>query len=249
MSSHDSGQKKSITEPLVLLFGLIETNNWLALENSFLVEPNRRKLFKYLAGLVAASSRFSNMTILHAVCRFRPPASLVRSIVELCPDAPSSKDSIHRTPLHVAAGTGATQSVIEVLVRAFPMACTMPDQDGRLPLHMACDSSCRLFEDESEGQQRNKPCYGVVSVLLSASPSSALLEDADGVCPTEYALLSDSDIETLYLIQRAARKVLRIKARLDSDRCKQASIVQNDSTSNTTTDVFSSRALMGALPS
>ena len=241
MSSRDSSKyKQNIAEPLVLLFGLIETNNWIALESSFLVEPDRRKHFQYLAGLVAASSRFNNMTILHAVCRFRPPASLVRSIVELCPDSPSSKDSMHRTPLHVAAGTGATQSVIEVLVWAHREACTMPDQDGRVPLHIACDSSCRLFEDEYEGHQKNKPCYGVIKVLLSASPSTAVLEDTDGVCPIEYTLLSNADMETLSLIQRAARKVLRRK---------QASIAQqNDSTSNTPVDVFSPRTLMGALP-
>ena len=236
--------RKSITEPLVLLFGLIETNNWTALEKTFLVEPNRRKHFKYLAGLVAESSRFNNMTILHAVCRFRPPASLVRSIVELCPDAPSSKDSMHRTPLHVAAGTGSTPSVVEVLVDAFPMACIMPDQDGRLPLHMACDSSCRLFEEDgSEEQQINTPSYGVISVLLSASASSALLKDTDGLCPVEYAFLSNSDVETLRLIQCAAQRVWRRNARIDRDRRKEASIA---STANTSTDVFAPRPLLGA---
>lgn len=125
----------------------------------------------------------------------------------------------------------------------------MPDQDGRVPLHMACDSSCRLFEDEFEGQQKNKPCYGVIKVLLSASPSTAVLEDTDGVCPIEYALLSNAEMETLSLIQRAARKVLRRNASRERDRCKQASIAQqNDSTSNTPVDVFSPRTLMGALP-
>lgn len=198
---------KGASSTLVILFRLIEANDWQKLNWMFLADPEGRKTFQYLARVVAKSSSFNGMTILHAIARFNPPSSLVARIIELCPDAPSSQDCMKRTPLHVAAGTGANTSVIKVLSDAHPEANMIQDSDGRTPLHMASDSNCELFED-NRGRHRGLPSYRTIGVLLSANLNSAVLEDEDGMSAIEYVLLSNADMPTVRLIQRAAQKVM-----------------------------------------
>eukprot|EP00579_Thalassiosira_antarctica_P018963 CAMPEP_0201952788 /NCGR_PEP_ID=MMETSP0904-20121228/1427_1 /ASSEMBLY_ACC=CAM_ASM_000553 /TAXON_ID=420261 /ORGANISM="Thalassiosira antarctica, Strain CCMP982" /LENGTH=72 /DNA_ID=CAMNT_0048496571 /DNA_START=29 /DNA_END=244 /DNA_ORIENTATION=+ len=65
---------KSTSTSLVLLFRLIEANDWQKLSNMFLTEPEGAKTFQYLAALIAKSPTFNGMTILHACARFNPPA-------------------------------------------------------------------------------------------------------------------------------------------------------------------------------
>lgn len=199
---------KSASTSLLLLFRLIEANDWQKLRNMFLTEPEGAKTFQYLAALVAKSSSFNGMTILHACARFNPPAILINRMIELCPDAPRSQDCLSRTPLHVAAGTGASSALLKVLVDSYPDACMIQDKDGRTPLHMACDSSCELFEDNRGRTHRPVPTYETIAVLLSASLNSAILEDEDGMSAIEYALCSDADLQTVRLIQKAAQKVM-----------------------------------------
>ncbi|KAL7546086.1 hypothetical protein ACHAWF_009424 [Thalassiosira exigua] len=199
---------RSPSSPLVLLFGLIEANDWKKLNSNFISDPEGAKVFQHLAALVAKSKSFNGMTILHACARFNPPSLLVSRMIELCPDAPSSRDCLNRTPLHVAAGTGASCTVLKVLVDAYPEACTIQDNDGRSPLHMACDSHCELFEDNGESSTRREaPSYRTIGVLLSGSLESAILEDEDGMSAIEYALCSSAELKTIRLLQKAAQKV------------------------------------------
>ena len=199
---------KSTSEALLLLFRLIEANEWNKLYNMYLDKPEDSKTFQYLAKIVAKSSSFNGMTILHAVARFDPPSILVKRIIELCPQAAASRDVLNRTPLHVAAGTGAGSVVIKILVDAYPEACLVQDTDGRTPLHMACDTSTELFEDRRKSMAfRTAPSHRSIGVLLRASLNSAIIEDEDGMSAIEYALCSDADLQTVRLIQKAAQKV------------------------------------------
>mmetsp|Transcript_5876 Transcript_5876/g.8768 ORF Transcript_5876/g.8768 Transcript_5876/m.8768 type:complete len:253 (+) Transcript_5876:226-984(+) len=198
---------KSASSSLVLLFRLIEANDWQEFTSKFLTDSEGRKTFQFLAALVSKSSSFNGMTILHACARFDPPAVLILRIIELSPDAVRSQDCLDRTPLHVAAGCHASTAVMRVLVDHYPEACMAQDKDGRTPLHMACDSSCELFEDDKREMERPPPSYRTIAVLLSAKLDSAVLEDKDGMSAIEYALCSDADIKTVRLIQRAAQRV------------------------------------------
>jgi len=202
---------KSASTSLVLLFRLIAANDWQQLKDMFLSDPEGAKTFQYLAALVAKSSSYNGMTILHACAQFNPPAVLVNRMIELCPDAPSSRDCLNRTPLHVAAGTGASSAMLKVLVDSYPDACMIQDKDGRTPLMMCCDSSCELFDDSRERTHRPAPSYRATTVLLSASLDSVILEDDDGMSAIEYALCSNADLLTVQLIQSAAQKVMRKK--------------------------------------
>eukprot|EP00571_Detonula_confervacea_P012044 CAMPEP_0172308290 /NCGR_PEP_ID=MMETSP1058-20130122/8934_1 /TAXON_ID=83371 /ORGANISM="Detonula confervacea, Strain CCMP 353" /LENGTH=247 /DNA_ID=CAMNT_0013020673 /DNA_START=135 /DNA_END=878 /DNA_ORIENTATION=- len=226
---------KTTSSALVLLFRLIEANDWQKINNMFLTDPEGQRSFKYLTALVAKSSSFNGMTILHACAKFNPPSLLVERIIELCPNDTSSQDCLDRTPLHVAAGTGASRNVIKVLVEAHPDACMVQDKDGRTPLHLACDSSCELFEDNGIAlYDRPTPSYGTIGVLLEASLDSAVLEDKDGMSAIEYALFSNADLQVVQLIQRAARKKMlekqeeekanKAKGKLSPQRCNSAAI-------------------------
>ncbi|KAL7525233.1 hypothetical protein ACHAWF_001267 [Thalassiosira exigua] len=191
---------------LVLLFRLIEANDWKKLNSTFISNPEDAKVFQHLAALFAKSKSFNGMTILHACARFNPPYLLFRRMIKLCPDAPSSRDCLNRTPLHIAAGTGASCAVVKLLVDAYPEACTIQDNDGRSPLHMACE----LFGDNGESSTRREALsYRTIGVLLSGSLESAILEDKDGMNAIEYALCSSAELKTIRLLQTAAQKARR----------------------------------------
>ena len=147
------------------------------------------------------------MSFLHAVCRNHPPISTVSEMIKICPDSPKARDCLNRTPLHVAAGVGASVSVIKYLAMAYPDACKVSDVDGRTPLHFACDVDCRLFEDEND--KRDPPSFEVVHALLSASIAPASMEDEDEMSPIEYAIYSGADVRVVKLLQKAAQKHMK----------------------------------------
>jgi len=196
---------KSDASSLMLVLKLIERNDWQKL-NSFFLQAEK---FQAIAALVNESASFNGMTLLHAVCRFNPPSSVVRNMIMLCPGDAKALDCLNRTPLHVAAGTGASVNVINALLDANPRACRAQDVDGRTPLHMACDRSCILFEGSCNS--RDAPRYDIVSSLISVSPSSVTLEDEDEMTALEYAVLSSGELQVVKMLQRASQKVLRKK--------------------------------------
>eukprot|EP01083_Nonionella_stella_P028597 78755_1 len=79
---------------------------------------------------------------------------------------------------------------------------------------MASDSNCELFED-NRGRHRGLVSYRSIGVLLSANLDSGVLEDEDGMSAIEYALLSNADMQTVRLIQKAAQKVMLIRKDLE----------------------------------
>ena len=145
------------------------------------------------------------MTLLHAIVKYDPPLEIVARMIEFCPDMPAATDCLHRTPLHVAAGSRASASLIELLAHAHPAACDAQDEERKTPLHFACDSSCVLFESdihESGSIPRQPPNHEVVAVLLSYSVHAVTLEDDEGMTPLEHAIQSDASMETVKLLQQ-----------------------------------------------
>jgi hypothetical protein len=233
----------STLSSLVLLFDLIEANDWKKLNNIFLTESGA-KTFRRLAGLVAKSESFSGMTILHGCVRFNPPPNVVSRMIELCPHAPTSLDCLDRTPLHIAAGTNASSAVVNLLVEAFPDACSLKDKDGRTPLHMACDAECELFEDKRSKRLREAPSYRTINILLSASLDSAVLEDEDGMSAIEYALFSNAELKTVRLLQSAAQRVMLHKHKEEQANKAKGKLCNNRIKRETRN--FSPKALLSA---
>ena len=220
---------KSAISSLMLLLKLIQNEDWQKL-NSIFLQPEK---YRSHAALINKSTSFNGMTLLHAVCRFNPPSSVVRTMIMLCPDDAHAVDCLERTPLHVATGTGASVNVIKALLEANPGACRAQDADGRIPLHMACDRTCVLFEGSSNSN--DAPRYDIVNSLLSVSPSSVIMEDSDEMTAIEYALLSSGDLKVVKMLQRASQKVLRKKHEEKTDKHQIAGFAPKDK-------VFSARS-------
>ena len=175
------------------------------------------------------------MTILHACCRFNPPSIPISKMIDLCPSAPATQDVLGRTPLHVAAGTGASSSVIKVLVDCYPPACMVQDTDGRTALHMAADSSTELFEESTF--EKSAPSHRTIGILLQGSLESATLEDEDGMSAIEYALFSNAELNTVRLIQKAAQKVLVRQQREAEEERRRSSSCTDHSDQQATINV------------
>mmetsp|Transcript_35620 Transcript_35620/g.75062 ORF Transcript_35620/g.75062 Transcript_35620/m.75062 type:complete len:234 (-) Transcript_35620:47-748(-) len=189
---------------LTLLLELIENEDWRAFEE---IAIQKARSFKALSDIIATTDTFNGMTLLHAVVRSHPPLQIVADIINICPDLPRARDCLNRTPLHLAAGIGASAEVIKSLAVAYPEACKIQDEDGRTPLHLYCDVDCILFEGEK--QKKKPPSVDVVHILLSASIVPASMEDNDETSPIEYAIMSDADIRVVKLLQKAAQKFMR----------------------------------------
>ena len=195
---------------LNLLLSSIDAKDWDMFTEAALKNP---ATFRSLDNILAATSEFNGMSFLHAAVRQNPPLNIVAGITKICPDAPSRRDCLNRTPLHVAAGVGASAGVIKFLATLAPETCQVQDEDGRTPLHFACDVDCQLFE--GEGRRRDPPSHDVVYALLSANSVPAAMEDADEMSPLEYAIFSNADIKVVKLLQRAAQKQMK---KMDASR-------------------------------
>jgi ankyrin repeat protein len=195
---------KAAMSYLNLLLASIEAKDWDMFSTVGIKNP---KAFRALANILATSSEFNGMTFLHAAVRHNPPLNIVAGIVKICPDAPSRRDCLNRTSLHVAAGVGANVEVIKYLAMTAPETCKVQDEDGRTPLHFACDVDCQLFEGEE--RRRDPPTYEMVHALLCANFSAAAIEDVDEMSPLEYAIFSQADIKVVKLLQKAAQKHMK----------------------------------------
>ncbi|KAL3762094.1 hypothetical protein ACHAW5_007868 [Stephanodiscus triporus] len=187
---------------LATLLNIIKSRSWKEFEHIIISNPNA---FQSFSLTISCSTQLNGMTILHACVRSNPPTNIVRLLLALVPESLCHVDCLHRTPLHVAVGTRADLSVIQLLADAYPAACSVQDMDGKTPLHLACDSSCELFEGDYEKLPHDPPSIGVVFVLVRAWPWSVPLEDKDDTSALEYAILSDSSIEVVKLLQHATR--------------------------------------------
>ena len=142
------------------------------------------------------------MTILHAAVRYNPPLDVIDQMIRLCPHMTAAMDCLDRTPLHVAAGSGAAPEIVAMIAHTYPAACDVQDRDGKTPLHFACDGSCSLFEDDVTKQVLN---YESVYALLSYSVRAATFHDNGDMIPLQHAILSQASFKTVRLIGDAMK--------------------------------------------
>jgi len=102
---------------MTLILNIIESQDWSTFNEIALHNP---KAFTALSDIMSNSSEFNGMSFLHAVVRNTPPLGIVAEIIRICPDSPSARDCLNRTPLHVAAGVGTSVPVIKYLAMAYP---------------------------------------------------------------------------------------------------------------------------------
>lgn len=189
---------------LTLLLNIIEGQDWNTFDRIAIQNP---KAFQSLSQIISSTEEFNGMTFLHTIVRNRAPVQVVADVIRICPDSPRACDCLNRTPLHVAAGIGASDEVVEELCTAYPEACKIQDEDGKTPLHFACDVECTLFDGQQE--RRDPPTFEVIRTLLCESIAPASTEDDDGVNPLEYAIFSNADLRVVRLLQKAVQRQTR----------------------------------------
>lgn len=189
---------------ITILISMLDNRDWATFKLVALKQPTT---FQALANIVDSSEDHSGVTFLHAAVRNDPPVDIIAEIIQLCPNSPRARDCLNRTPLHVAAGVGASAAVIKHLVRIYPEACNVQDEDGRIPLHFACDSECLLFEGDQV--RRDPPDFEVVCALLSGSMKSASMEDNGDTSPLEYAIISNAELKVVKMLQKAAQLYMK----------------------------------------
>ena len=205
---------------------LISSEDWESFRSNVLSEPT---IYQNLAGAVAACSALNGMTMLHAAVRYNPPLDIIVRMVQLCPNSPSSRDCLHRTPLHVAAGSQASPLLIRLLAHAYPAACDALDKDGKTPLHFACDSSCVLFEEDLyRTHTTERPSHDTIVTLLSYSLYPVMVKDHDGVSPQAYAIMSNASKKTVELLRSSARDVQLLDDRMTCVRSMQMQSQRSD---------------------
>ena len=202
--------EEAMMNSIIVLLELIVKGEWELFLSTALSNPGT---FRAIANSIRNSAEFNGMTLLHGVVRYNPPLDVVDKMIDLCPDQLAAKDCLGRTPLHVAAGSSAEPRLIKLLAHAYPASCDAADEDGKTPLHFACDTSCQLFEDD--GANRSMPrevCHETVRALLSESLHAATIEDLDEMNALEYAILSDAELRTVKLLQKASSKTLESRS-------------------------------------
>mmetsp|Transcript_8657 Transcript_8657/g.18627 ORF Transcript_8657/g.18627 Transcript_8657/m.18627 type:complete len:231 (+) Transcript_8657:123-815(+) len=206
-SSSPSGFSADALSYLALILNIIESKDWVAFNQ---VATQNPRAFQVLSEMMTSTDEFNGMSFLHAIVRNHPPLEVVADVIALCPYSPRARDCLNRTPLHVAAGVGASVPVVKYLCMSYPEACKIQDEDGRTPLHFACDVDCKLFEGQPD--RHDKPTFEIVHALLSASIAPASMEDEDEMSPLEYAIFSNADVRVVKLLQKAAQKFMKKKA-------------------------------------
>ena len=186
---------------------LMVVGDWMTFESAVLSNPD---MFRLVASAVSTCSQLHGMTMLHAAVRYNPPLDIVVHMIQICPDMPATEDCLHRTPLHVAAGSRASASLIELLASACPSACNVQDVEGKTPLHHACDSCCVLFEEDHDIGDDNTPArplnHKAIAALLLYSTHAVTLEDEEEMSPLEHAIMSDASMATVKLLQRETKR-------------------------------------------
>ena len=210
-----------VIEAIGILLDVIERQDWTSFRSVALSNP---AYIQAIARAIANFPEFNGMTLLHAVARCNPPLGIVAKMIEICPEQLAAKDCLGRTALHVAAASAAAPKVIKLIAHACPTSCDAKDEDGKTPLHFACDITCELFEgDDDDSPVPRKVCHDTVRALLSESRHAATIEDIDEMNAIEYAIMSDAELKTVQLLQKASS----ISLKLDEESTEQPSSIQS----------------------
>ncbi len=186
------------------VIGLLESHQFASFRFVAIPSPTQ---FQAMTNAISQTPGLNGMTLLHAAAVYNPPTELVIDMLQISPTLIKATDHLGRTPLHMAAGSGANPVLIKFLAKIYPAACTIQDVDGKTPLH-------QLFvNDTADHTTRRLPCHESVKALLSESLHAAIIEDADEMTALEHAIVNNSELKTVKLLQYAAVKVHKLSAR------------------------------------
>jgi len=110
---------------------------------------------------------------------------LIKSLIELNPDAVKTCTSRGYLPLHLAAQSHAKEQVIKELIKAYPDGTSVQNINGNTPLHDACKS---------------KSTIQVIKLLLEAYPDAVSIQNSYGNLPLHCAAAYQCSLDIVVLL-------------------------------------------------
>lgn len=166
--------------------------------------------------IITAKDEFGGNCI-HVLCRFDPPLELLIEVVDFCPSKVREVDHENRTPLFMAAASGASVLVINSLLALYPEAAKMKDNDGRTPLIAAC-----MHQDPGaimrDGQTSRYRQFRIVQELIAVNSSVVDCVDNRDMTALDYAIVRRGELSTVTLLQKVTAIEQRIKAQLNDSK-------------------------------
>jgi hypothetical protein len=116
----------------------LETRVWTTLDiaNLLMDETKERQSIKSALSTESSSS-LKNVYVLplHAACYVGAPITLIKSLINIYPEATRQKvPSNSKLPLHIACEADADPEVISYLINSWPMSIYVCDGNGNIPL-------------------------------------------------------------------------------------------------------------------
>lgn len=142
--------------------------------------------------------------LLHLALRFDAPLSLISQLTHDAHTSVNHRDDEGRLPLHVAISKVSQLSIISHLLTLNPGACTSVDDQGSTPLHTCYDKKVMHAFKPSQFRQ-------LIGLLVQNSPDSLMIEDRDGRCPIEKAILIEAPLKVILFMSVSKRNYLRQK--------------------------------------
>lgn len=139
-------------------------------------------------------------SVLHYVCKFRPPLYIIKRLHKANPKNVFEKDDKERFALHIACKHGCCPEVIKYLVKKNPDAAKKSDKKYRTPIHLACKSYVQ--KSDKEWDTANHSLIKVAQDLIDAAPFSATREDNKGNTALEYAIESKLSLLVIRFLEQ-----------------------------------------------
>lgn len=207
------------------LTGLFEKKDWGTVR-SLISESEGSLTDEECFRLIEATEDYTGANALHEVCRHHPPLDIVETVASLCPDLAFCTDMAGRTPLHIAAGLGASPQVVGFLIEVNVQAAGAKEANGKTPLHMACEN---LSDVSGKGIHRSRvtvladtgsesgglihgPTPDVIRYLCEASPRTAADRDVDRMNALDYVKRDENaDEKVIKILKKAIDKAKRAR--------------------------------------
>ena len=142
------------------LYRAIDTKKWEAAQRLLKKNPEMAKHWVYRQNKETSEIMWMFLPI-HAACFSHAPASLLRELIRVYPEATGVPCQGKKLALHVACETGASVEIIQTLVNAYHQALYHVDKTGNTPLQSA------MFANDGKNKAR------VLKVLTKASSGSS----------------------------------------------------------------------------
>ncbi len=212
------GQDKVLAIALSKLAGMIKERDWDVLVTELRAHESEELSEGVEKGL-----------LLHLALRFDAPLHIITELTHDADTSASHRDAKGRLPLHVSIRNVSQLSIVSHVLMLNPEACTSLDDQGSIPLHFCFDENVMNAFKPSQFRE-------LIRTLIQNSPESLMMEDRDGRCPLELAILSDAPLKTILLMQLSKYNYLRQKHQqnqlIGSASCIEKTVMLKDNMSS-----------------